>query len=83
MTSGAASRPASAVAAGETTRRPHRCQLAKLTATAPGHVAELRRLVFDPLSRTQVRHLNEIATRVGEVVQPDGCLPRLPGLDTH
>ena len=54
----------------------------KLVATAPGHVAEVRRLVFDPLTRTQARHLHEIATRVGEVVQPDGCVPTLPAPDT-
>ena len=54
----------------------------KLVATAPGHVAEVRRLAFDPLTRTQARHLHEIATRVGEVVQPDGCVPTLPAPDT-
>ena len=53
----------------------------KLVATAPGHVAEVRRLVLDPLTKTQVRQLHEIARRIGQVVQPDGCLPTLPTPD--
>ena len=35
--------------------------LAKLVAAAPGHVAQVRRLVFDRLTPTQVLSLNEIA----------------------
>ena len=54
----------------------------KLVATAPGHVAEVRRLVLDPLTRTQVRQLHEIARRIGQVVQPAGCVPNLPTSDT-
>ena len=50
----------------------------KVVATAPGHVAEVRRLVLDPLTRTQVRQLDEIATRIRQVAQPDGCRPTLP-----
>lgn len=38
-----------------------------LVAMAPGHVAEVRRLMFDRLSRAQVRQLREIA---GTVVPP-------------
>ena len=53
----------------------------KVVATAPGHVAEVRRLVLDPLTRAQVRQLHEIATRIGQVVQPTGCLPTLPSPD--
>ena len=53
----------------------------KVVATAPGHVAEVRRLAFDPLTRTQVRQLHDIATRIGEVVQPDGALPTMPRPD--
>ncbi len=49
----------------------------KVVATAPGHVAEVRRLVFDPLTRSQVGQLHEIATRVRRVVHPDGFLPSL------
>ena len=50
----------------------------KVVATAPGHVAEVRRLVIDPLTRTQVRQLHEIASRIRQAVQPDGHLPGLP-----
>ncbi len=49
----------------------------KVTATAPGHVAEVRRLVLDPLTRTQLRQLHEIATRIRQVLRPDGTLPTL------
>ena len=49
----------------------------KVVATAPGHVEEVRRLVFDPLTRSQVGQLHEIATRVRRVVHPDGFLPSL------
>jgi DNA-binding MarR family transcriptional regulator len=54
----------------------------KVVATAPGHVEEVRRLVFDPLTRGQVRHLREIATRIRDVVHPDGCRPPFPTPDT-
>jgi DNA-binding MarR family transcriptional regulator len=53
----------------------------KIVATAPGHVAEVRRLVIDPLTRTQVRQLHDIANRIRHVVQPEGCLPTLPAPD--
>lgn len=47
----------------------------KVVATAPGHVAEVRRLVFDPLSRTQSRQLGEIGRRIMQAVDPTGaCL---------
>ena len=51
----------------------------KVVATAPGHVAEVRRLVFDPLTKSQVRQLHEIANRIRRLVHPDGCPPDLPG----
>jgi DNA-binding MarR family transcriptional regulator len=50
----------------------------KIVATAPRHVAEVRRLVFDPLTKAQMRQLREIATRIGQVVHPDGCPPPFP-----
>ena len=50
----------------------------KVAATAPGHVSEVRRLVFDPLTKTQVRQLREIATRIRQAVQPSGHPPVLP-----
>lgn len=49
----------------------------KVVATAPGHVAEVRRLVLDPLSRGQVRQLREIAGRIQQAAHPDGCSPAL------
>ncbi len=49
----------------------------KVTATAPGHVAEVRRLVLEPLTRTQLRQLHEIATRIRQVLRPDDCRPTL------
>ena len=53
----------------------------KVVATAPGHVAEVRRLVFDPLTRTQVRQLHEIAARIQQVVNPNGLPPILDAPD--
>lgn len=50
----------------------------KVAATAPGHVTEVRRLVLEPLTRTQVRQLHDIATRIRQAVQPDGSFPGLP-----
>ncbi|RBM18535.1 MarR family winged helix-turn-helix transcriptional regulator [Streptomyces sp. PT12] len=75
---------------GWVTRRPDpadgRCTLATLTeagwekvvATAPGHVAEVRRLVFDPLTREQQRRLREIGHLINASVNaslaPEGAL---------
>ena len=65
-----------------------RATLARLTdagwetvvAAAPGHVAEVRRLVLDPLTATQVGQLARIARRIGDAVDPDGCGPAgVPG----
>jgi DNA-binding MarR family transcriptional regulator len=36
----------------------------KLVATAPGHVEEVRRLVFDSLTQAQVRQLRDIGRRI-------------------
>ena len=55
----------------------------KVVASAPGHVAEVRRLVFDPLTRAQMRQLRGIATRIRQVLEPDGCLPTLPTPDAR
>lgn len=38
--------------------------LAKVVGSAPGHVAAVRRLVFDPLTQAQVRQLHEIGSRL-------------------
>src|SRR3954469_11540350 len=51
----------------------------KVVATAPGHVAEVRRLVFDTLTKAQQRQLRDIGRRVLRAVDPDDpCLAGLP-----
>ncbi len=42
-----------------------------VVATAPGHVAEVRRAIFDPLSRGQVRQLTTIGQRILGAIIPD------------
>lgn len=44
---------------------------AALTAAAPGHVAEVRRLVFDPLTAAQQRQLRAISERILRAIDPD------------
>lgn len=47
----------------------------KVVATAPGHVEEVRRLVFDGLTRAQVRQVTEIGRRIVRAIDPeDRCL---------
>ena len=56
-----------------------RYTLASLTETgwetvlgaAPGHVSEVRRVVFDPLTKTQVQQLTRIGQRILRVLVPD------------
>ena len=43
----------------------------KVVEAAPGHVDEVRRAVFDPLTRTQVRQLTTIGQRILRVIVPD------------
>jgi DNA-binding MarR family transcriptional regulator len=50
----------------------------KVVQTAPGHVAEVRRLVFDPLTKAQGRQLRDIGSRIQRAVDPDGCQPSRP-----
>jgi DNA-binding MarR family transcriptional regulator len=45
--------------------------LEKVVATAPGHVREVRRLIFDPLSKTQVQQLATIGHRVIRAIDPE------------
>ena len=58
---------------------------AKVTEAAPGHVREVRRLVFDPLTRTQSRQLRDISRRIRRAIDPgdhhpgDQPLPATPG----
>ncbi|MFF5078458.1 MarR family winged helix-turn-helix transcriptional regulator [Actinoplanes sp. NPDC000266] len=47
----------------------------KVVATAPGHVEEVRRLVFDPLTKAQQRHLRAVSDRISHAVDPDGPCP--------
>jgi DNA-binding MarR family transcriptional regulator len=54
----------------------------KVVATAPGHVEEVRRVVFDPLTKAQLRQLRDISTRIGRAVHPDGRLPTVPTPDS-
>ena len=44
---------------------------AAVAAAAPGHVREVRRLVFDPLTKTQSRQLCEISRRIIRAIDPD------------
>jgi DNA-binding MarR family transcriptional regulator len=47
----------------------------KITATAPGHVENVRRLVFDPLAKGQPRQLTDIMRRIMHAIDPaDDCL---------
>ena len=43
---------------------------AKVIQAAPGHVQEVRRLVFDPLTKTQSRQLREISRRIIRAIDP-------------
>jgi DNA-binding MarR family transcriptional regulator len=45
--------------------------LEKVTQAAPGHVQEVRRLVFDPLTKTQSRQLHQIGQRITRAIDPD------------
>ncbi|MEU1272657.1 MarR family transcriptional regulator [Streptomyces sp. NPDC005799] len=42
----------------------------KIVSAAPGHVAEVRRLVFDPLTKAQVRQLENIGRRILRAIDP-------------
>lgn len=43
----------------------------KIVSAAPGHVAEVRRLVFDPLTKAQVKQLSHIGRRILHAIDPD------------
>jgi DNA-binding MarR family transcriptional regulator len=50
--------------------------MAKLVATAPGHVEKVRSLVFDVLGPEQVTQLEEICAAIGaHLAPPGGCPP--------
>ena len=44
---------------------------AKVAQAAPGHIEEVRRLVFDPLTKAQARQLREIGQRIMRAIDPD------------
>jgi DNA-binding MarR family transcriptional regulator len=44
---------------------------AKVTKAAPGHVEEVRRLVFDSLTKAQARQLRQICRRITGAIDPD------------
>lgn len=44
----------------------------KVVAAAPDHVREVRRLVFDPLTKAQVKQLTAIGVRIMHAIDPDG-----------
>lgn len=47
----------------------------KVVAAAPGHVNEVRRLVIDPLTYTQLNQLTNIGQRIVRAIDPaDRCL---------
>jgi DNA-binding MarR family transcriptional regulator len=51
----------------------------KVTEAAPGHVEEVRRLVFDPLTKAQSRQLREINLRIMRAIDPsDRCFDAQP-----
>jgi DNA-binding MarR family transcriptional regulator len=47
----------------------------KVTQAAPGHIQEVRRLVLDPLTKTQSRQLREITRRIIRAIDPDDRRP--------
>lgn len=48
---------------------------AKIVASAPGHVERVRTLVFDSLTKAQVRQLHEIGRRITTAIDPDNPCP--------
>ena len=63
--------------------------MAKLVATAPGHVREVRRLVIDVLTPDELTQLRAIARRLVDTASPrtaailDDALGRLPEREPH
>ncbi|HWS36550.1 MAG TPA: MarR family transcriptional regulator [Actinoplanes sp.] len=48
---------------------------AKIVESAPGHVERVRTLIFDSLTRAQVRQLHEIGRRITTAIDPDNPCP--------
>jgi DNA-binding MarR family transcriptional regulator len=52
----------------------------KVAQTAPGHLENVRRLIFDPLTKAQPRQLTDIARRILRAADPaDSCLDHREG----
>ncbi|MFJ2826786.1 MarR family winged helix-turn-helix transcriptional regulator [Streptomyces sp. NPDC087263] len=51
----------------------------KVVATAPSHVTEVRRLVFDPLTKAQQKQLREIGHRLNDAIGHDDACPTQQG----
>ena len=51
----------------------------KVVVTAPRHVAEVRRLIFEQLTKTQTRQLHDISSRVLRATGSEGLAPRRVG----
>ena len=47
----------------------------KVVAAAPGHVEAVHRIVLDPLTKTQVRQLRDIGTRLQQAAAGEPHLP--------
>jgi DNA-binding MarR family transcriptional regulator len=52
--------------------------LEKVAQTAPGHVSAVRALVFDSITRPQVRQLTDIGQRITRAIDPQGHCPGAP-----
>jgi DNA-binding MarR family transcriptional regulator len=55
----------------------------KVNTTAPGHVRAVRTMVFDPLTKAQVRQLTDIGRRIMRVVDPDDRYLTDRGIDAR
>ncbi|MCT9080302.1 MarR family winged helix-turn-helix transcriptional regulator [Streptomyces fulvoviolaceus] len=47
----------------------------KVVEAAPGHVAEVRRLVFDPLTKAQQKQLRDIGRRITNAIGAEDTCP--------
>jgi DNA-binding MarR family transcriptional regulator len=48
---------------------------AKVVETAPGHVEEVRRVVFAPLTKAQQHQLGAVCRRILGAIDPAACTP--------
>ena len=59
--------------------------LKQVVAATPGYLAEVRRLIFDQLTKTQQQQLERIALRILHAIEPDRApiTERVPALPEH